>query len=53
MTSVVQQEKENADREAAMKRREQLMNAPPPEKGAEPDPNQKNVGITTIDTKAD
>lgn len=53
MTSVVQQEKQDQDREAAMKRREQLMNAPPVDPNAEPQPNQKDVGITTINTKED
>jgi hypothetical protein len=53
MTSVVQQEKQDQDREAALKRREQLMNAPPVDPNAEPQPNQKDVGITTINTKED
>ena len=53
MTSVVQQEKQEQDREAALKRREQILNAPPPDPNAQPQPDQKNVGITTINTKED
>jgi len=34
MTSVVQQEKQEQDREAALKRREQILDAPPPDPNA-------------------